>query len=139
MTSIVKIMDSNEIYKTPAEVNLNNVKHIIRKNENPNPILITIITIIITITMYILICKCIKKKFNGVWIDNNNIDYVIEQSNNKIRIIEDPYNKSLLYRGFIEGNSIYVNKNKYIIIGTMFNDIIYWNDNTKWKKLIFIK
>jgi hypothetical protein len=60
--------------------NYENVKYKLRKLENPNPIF-TIAVFCITVMMVIILLRLIKGcKFDGVWVDDNDVKYVISRN-----------------------------------------------------------
>ena len=54
------------------EDNLQKVKNIVRRSENPHPITIVIIIIISMYIIYYIYHKCIKTNLSGIWTDKFN-------------------------------------------------------------------
>ena len=57
--------------------NVENVREIIRRTENPNPLFILFIIIVVLSVMYFIFINFIKKSITGTWTDDNEKEYNI--------------------------------------------------------------
>lgn len=122
----VKIYDNNTIETTPADINFNNVKNIIRKKENPHPLIITFMTLLILILIYCIYILFIKKNISGTWIPRNQ--------KIKIKINHNPFTDSVTINfndtdkliGKVYGKAIDLKTNKMGLI-TDNNEILLFH------------
>lgn len=136
MSKLVMVSEKNELSSMPIEeVNMEHVKNIIHKHDNPNPVYIAFIAILMTIALYYIYVVSLKMCFNGVWVSNDNPDDVIKIKHNKWA---DSILVDNLAHGYIRGNSIYLKVNNGISLGVFYDDAIYWIGGDIWKRAISI-
>lgn len=114
---------------TNSEIrNLEQVKYIVKRSENPHPFVICFIILLSILIIYCLYVTTIKKSISGNWLS----------SDNKIHKIKHNKWKDTLFvngnHGILNGNLIVIYEGETMQIGALVSDVIYWVEGTKWTK-----
>lgn len=107
--------------------NVEHVRSIIRRSENPHPITIIIISVISLLSIYLLYTYCLKPDISGVW--------VCEKQHHVIKYDKwsDTINVDGKYYGTVSGNTVILYMNGQMKMGVWVKDIIEWTDGEKWQ------
>jgi len=121
---------STEIVSPETEYNnMERVRNIIYRSENPHPIIIAIIILGAIFVFYIIyVCK-FKNDYSGHWTDEKGNIYTIEHDKfrNTIVVNDGKHNK----HGMIHGSVIIVYDDGVTDMGVALGEI-HWVDGTKW-------
>ena len=107
--------------------NVENVREIMRRTENPNPLFILFIIIVVLSVMYFIFINFIKKSITGIWTDDDNKEYNIIHNKWKDTIIVDRK-----YHGIFKGHIVIVYMNNTMQLGIYNDNKIKWTNGTTW-------
>ena len=93
-----------------ASINLENVKNIIRKNENPNPVLVIIIAILIVVIICYVYLMVVKYSFSGRWYRGTKEGFYVDYLDINHNPISDDISVGEVKIGRVNGNAIYLVK-----------------------------
>jgi hypothetical protein len=133
MNELVMVSEKNEYSSAPIdEINVENVRHIINRNDHPHPVVLIIIIITLMILLYYIYAAFVKTCFNGEWISNEG----------HMKVKHNKWNDSILVNGFVhghvKGNAVYLIINNKLSLGVLYDDTIYWIGGEIWKRPINI-
>lgn len=110
--------------------NVELVKQIIRRSENPHPFTILLIIFVVVVLIYFMYIEFIKKSISGRWVDEKNIEYVI---------IHNKYGDNLNFimpndikQGYLKGYIVILYNGKTMQTGVNIKNTIEWTDGTRW-------
>jgi hypothetical protein len=110
--------------------NLENVKHIVSRSENPHPLIIVLIIIGSILLIYFCYITFMKKTLSGQWLDEKNNIFIIKHNLWKDTLIIDGPNNSTY--GVVKGNLIVIYVDSTMKMGVCLNDNIEWVDGSSW-------
>jgi hypothetical protein len=113
--------------------NLELVKMIVQRSENPHPLIIVLIIVITIIIVYIIYVFTIKVSLSGIWLDITDIN---KNSNIKHNIYHNTFMNTIRvddkYDGIVNGRVVSINMGDKTKMGILVNNNISWLDNTTW-------
>ena len=107
--------------------NLNRVKHIVKRSENPHPLILCTVIICSMLVIYYIYITRFKPNINGQWRDDDNHIHIIRHNIWKDVLLVDNYNY-----GVLKGNMVVVYEDQTMKMGVLLDNIIYWTDSTTW-------
>jgi hypothetical protein len=67
----IKLYQNSNVEINPVEKkNIEYVRNLIQKHENPNPLLITYLVLLILVVVYVIYILYIKENISGIWFGN---------------------------------------------------------------------
>ncbi len=113
-----------------ADKNLNMVRSLVERSENPHPSLIVLIIFGTMLIVYFYYITMVKKLITGKWSDDKDDIYTIKHDKWKDTLIISGPN--YLNYGIIKCNLVVIYEGKTVKTGVWLNDIIEWVDGSSW-------
>jgi hypothetical protein len=113
---------------SPEDKNLEYVKRVVRRSENPHPMSVVGVIVLASLVLCFLYKKFLKPSVGGTWIDSKQQSHEIVHDKYKDVISVDGH-----YYGMIKGNLIVYHTGNAMKMGVWIGNEIEWTCGDKWQ------
>ena len=111
--------------------NLNNVKYIVERSENPHPLTIVLIIVGVILILYFCYMTFVKKNLTGEWVDDDDNVHVIKHNTLQDTIMI--FSGDDVQQGVVNGDVVIVYVDETMRMGIYTDNNIEWMDSSSWQ------